>query len=99
MKKEAFRYNPTLDYMNFAQVVIGKMDIKCNFCEVLKFEGEEPGLCCSNGKVKLPNYNELPDPLKGLINGDHPGSKEFIRLLRKCNSSFQMTSFGTSVPM
>lgn len=99
MKQEAFHYEPTLDYINFPQIVIGKMDKKCNFCGALKFEEETPGMCCSNGKVKLPNYDEMPDPLKSLLNGDHPRSKEFLTLLRKYNSSFQMTSFGTSATM
>jgi hypothetical protein len=43
LKHEAFHYNPTLDYINFPQVVIGKMDHKCNFCDALKFEEETPG--------------------------------------------------------
>lgn len=99
LKEEAFHYDPSLEYMNFPQVLIGKMDNKCNFCGALKFKGETPGLCCSNGKVKLPNYDKLPEPLNSLMNGDHQKSKEFLNLIRKYNSSFKMTSFGTSVPM
>ena len=99
MKNEAFHYNPTSDYINFPQIYIGKMDVECKFCKAIKFKGEESGLCCLNGKVKLPDYNKLPDPLKRLINGTHPQSKEFFSLIRTYNSSFQMTSFGTSAPL
>lgn len=33
------------------------------------------------------------------MNGTHLQSKEFLNNIRKYNSSFQMTSFGTSVPI
>jgi len=67
--------------------------------QAFKFEQETSGLCCSDGKVKLSNYEKLPEPLKSLMTGDHPKFTEFVRLLRKNNSTFQMTSFGTSVPV
>ncbi|GBO46992.1 hypothetical protein AVEN_154628-1 [Araneus ventricosus] len=75
------------------------MSSKCTFCGALKFEAEASGLCCSNGKVSLPELPQLPEPLKSLMEGNHPKSKEFLTMIRKYNSSFQMTSFGTSLPM
>ncbi|GBO33459.1 hypothetical protein AVEN_244334-1 [Araneus ventricosus] len=33
------------------------------------------------------------------MEGNHPKSKEFLSMIRKYNSSFQMISFGTSLPM
>ncbi|GBM28047.1 hypothetical protein AVEN_27436-1 [Araneus ventricosus] len=69
------------------------MSSKCTFCCALKFEAETSGLCCPNGKVSL------PEPLKSLMEGNHPKSKQFLSMIRKYNSSFQMTSFGTSLPM
>jgi len=99
LKQEAFHYDPSVEYMNYPQVDIGKMDNKCHYCDALKFGGETLGLSCSDGKVKLPNYEELPEPLKSLMNGDHSKSTEFLSLLRKYNSTFQMASFGISVPM
>ncbi|GBM88188.1 hypothetical protein AVEN_262795-1, partial [Araneus ventricosus] len=42
---------------------------------------------------------QLPEPLNCLMEGNHPKSKEFLSMIRKYNSSFQMISFGTSLPM
>ncbi|GBM40432.1 hypothetical protein AVEN_191984-1 [Araneus ventricosus] len=98
LKDEALHYDPNLDYPNFPQIVIRSMSSKCTFCGALKFEAEASGLCCSNGKVSLPELPQLPEPLKSLMEGNHPKSKEFLTMIRKYNSSFQMTSFGTSLP-
>ncbi|GBN69907.1 hypothetical protein AVEN_50323-1 [Araneus ventricosus] len=42
---------------------------------------------------------QLPEPLKSLMEGNHPKSKEFLSRIRKYKRSFQITSFGTSLPM
>ncbi|GBM52963.1 hypothetical protein AVEN_170390-1 [Araneus ventricosus] len=42
---------------------------------------------------------QLPEPLKSLMEGNHPKSKEILSIIREYNSSFQMTSFGTSLCM
>jgi len=68
LKWEAFYYDPSVEYMNFPQLDIWKMDKKCKYCDALTFEGETPGLCCSDGKDKLSNYDELPEPLTSLMN-------------------------------
>ncbi|GBL73344.1 hypothetical protein AVEN_159373-1 [Araneus ventricosus] len=81
------------------RIVIGSMPSKCTFCGTLKFEADASKLCCSNGKVSLPGLLQLPEPLNSLTEGNHPKSKEFPSMIRKCNSSFQMTPFGTSLPM
>ncbi|GBN69278.1 hypothetical protein AVEN_240520-1, partial [Araneus ventricosus] len=57
LKDEALHYDPKLDYPNFPQIDIGSMSSKCTFSGALKFVEEASGLCCSNGKVSLP---ELP---------------------------------------
>ncbi|GBM16094.1 hypothetical protein AVEN_163130-1 [Araneus ventricosus] len=75
------------------------MSSKCTFRGALKFEAEASGLFCSNGKVSLPEIPQLPEPLNSLMEGNHPKTKEFLSMIRKYNSSFQMTSFGTSLPM
>ncbi|GBM32528.1 hypothetical protein AVEN_127433-1 [Araneus ventricosus] len=72
---------------------------KCTFCVALKFEAQASGLCCSNGKVSLPKCPQLPEPLKSFMEGNHPKSKEFLSMIRKYSSSFQTTTFGTSLPM
>ncbi|GBM33615.1 hypothetical protein AVEN_203661-1 [Araneus ventricosus] len=91
LKYEALHYDPNLDYPNFPQIVIGSMSLKCTFCGALKFEAEASGLCCSNGKIYLLELPQLPEPLKSLMEGNHPKSEEFLTIIRKYNSSFQMT--------
>ncbi|CAE1231596.1 unnamed protein product [Acanthosepion pharaonis] len=51
-------------------------------------------LCCSDGKVQLPPFQELPVPLKALLDGSSPDSKHFLAKIRQYNCAFQMTSFG-----
>lgn len=67
---------------------------KCVHCNVLKFLGEAPGMCCSAGKVRLPPFSPLPEPLCSLIMGVHNDHMHFIHRVRNYNSCFQMTSFG-----
>ncbi|GBM23058.1 hypothetical protein AVEN_114910-1 [Araneus ventricosus] len=90
LKDEALHYDPKLDYPNFLQIYIGRMSSKCTFCGALKFEAETLGLCCSNRKVSLPELLQLPEPLKSLMEGNHPKSKEILSIIRKYNSSFQI---------
>ncbi|GBM40381.1 hypothetical protein AVEN_30468-1, partial [Araneus ventricosus] len=83
LKDEALHYGPNLDYPNFPQIVIRSMSSKCTFCGALKFEAEASGLCCFNGKVSLPELPQFPEPLKSLMEGNHPKSKEFLTMIRK----------------
>ena len=53
-------------------------------------------MCCSNGKVRLPDIESPPQPLQALVSGHHPESKHFLHNIRKYNSCFQMTSFGAN---
>lgn len=68
----------------------------CQYCKALKFNTETPGLCCANGKVKLPALNPPPEPLLSLVSGTAPRSKHFLTNIQTYNSSFQMTSFGAT---
>ncbi|XP_072392548.1 ATP-dependent DNA helicase pif1-like [Diabrotica undecimpunctata] len=54
LNRAAFRYDCSNDYSLHPSVCIGQMDVVCEYCGALKFSGETPGLCCLNGKVKLP---------------------------------------------
>ncbi|XP_050675973.1 uncharacterized protein LOC126972914 [Leptidea sinapis] len=47
----AFEYDPLIDYVNHRLVIIGRMDKKCRYCEVLKWKEETSGMCCSGGKM------------------------------------------------
>ncbi|XP_046869274.1 uncharacterized protein LOC124461893 [Drosophila willistoni] len=50
------------------------------------------GMCCSSGKVKLPEIETPPEPLHGLLIGTDPNSSLFLRSIRQFNSCFQMTN-------
>ncbi|GFQ92393.1 helitron_like_N domain-containing protein [Trichonephila clavata] len=62
----------------------------------MKFKGEAPGLCCSGGKVHLPVLRDPPEPLHTLLSSDSVCAKLFQKNIRRYNSCFQMTSFGSS---
>lgn len=90
-----FNYDPNYDYENHPNVTIGQMDKICQHCQAMKFAKESPGMCCSNGKVKLMPVNEPPQALLKFFGSD-PLSKHFLGEIRKYNSCFQMTSFGAT---
>lgn len=96
LKLGAFHYDANYDYSLHPSVVIGKMETVCVHCGALKFNNETPGMCCANGKVKLPELHSPPEPLATLVSGDTPRSKHFLANIRKYNSCFQMTSFGAT---
>ncbi|GBN57603.1 hypothetical protein AVEN_137018-1 [Araneus ventricosus] len=56
----AFQYNSEIEYKLHPVVVVASMNKVCTNCKALKFKNEAPGMCCLNGKVKLP-------PLKALL--------------------------------
>lgn len=91
----AFNYDKDCDYSNHPNVVIGPMSTVCLYCHALKFQKESPGMCCSNGKVKLSPLVEPPE-LISYVSGNTALSKHFLENIRKYNSSFQMTSFGAT---
>lgn len=92
----AFQYNPEMQYDSHPTVVIESMDKVCAHCKALKFKHETPGMCCVNGKIKLPPLNAPPEPLHTLLSGTTPQSNHFLTNIRKYNACFQMTSFGAS---
>ncbi|XP_062714405.1 uncharacterized protein LOC115261339 [Aedes albopictus] len=96
MDLAAFHYDPGRNYAEHNQVVIGKMDSVCRYCQAQKFKNESPGLCCKNGKVKLLQLDQPPEALMNYMSGDTPESKHFLKNIRKYNSCFQMTSFGAT---
>lgn len=65
----AFEYNHEIDYASHPFVTIGPMNKLCPHCNALKFINETPGMCCANGKVKLPELNSPPEPLSTLVSG------------------------------
>ena len=59
MEWEAFQYDPARSYDSHPQLCIGRMTERCSYCDALKWPGEAPGMCCSNGKVKLPALQSI----------------------------------------
>lgn len=97
LNRAAFRYDCSNDYSLHPSVCIGQMDVVCEYCGALKFSGETPGLCCVNGKVKLPVLTPPQEPLYSLLCGETQESRHFLANTRKYNSCFQMTSFGADI--
>lgn len=97
LNRAAFLYDCTIDYSSHPFVCIGPMDVVCEHCGALKFAGETPGLCCLNGKVKLPLLTPPPEPLHSLLRGETPESRHFLANTQKYNGCFQMTSFGADI--
>ena len=95
-KNAAFSYDCTIDYESDKNISIGEMNTICTHCGASKWPKEAPGMCCSNGKVKLPALQSPPDPLNSLMAGNSTLANAFLRNIRQYNSCFQMTSFGAT---
>ncbi|GBM82526.1 hypothetical protein AVEN_29318-1 [Araneus ventricosus] len=53
-------------------------------------------MCFCSEKVRLPAVETPPEPLLSYMSGTTSESKQFLKNIRRYNSCFQMTSFGTS---
>ncbi|XP_061395554.1 uncharacterized protein LOC133331174, partial [Musca vetustissima] len=92
----AFNYTAEMDYGSHELIAIGSMNNVCRHCNAYKYKHETPGMCCSNGKIVLPQLLPPPQPLLSLMTGSHLDSQHFLSNIRKYNSAFQMTSFGAT---
>jgi hypothetical protein len=83
----------------------GKPTFKCRHCNALLWYEErlQPnkhtkkpsfGICCKNGKIKLPSRPESLIFLQQLLNGDDQRSKNFRKNIRSYNSMFTFISTG-----
>ncbi|CAF1287602.1 unnamed protein product [Rotaria sp. Silwood1] len=95
MEREAFQYDPTKSYDSRPQLYIGRMTEICSYCDALKWPGEAPGMCCSNGKVKLPPLRLPPEPLESLMSGTTATSKHFLENIRNMWSIQSGTIWGS----
>ncbi|VDK65226.1 unnamed protein product [Onchocerca ochengi] len=86
----AFRYNPADDYSLSLRVPIGTMTEICPYYKALKFNEEMKGMCCAAGKIKLPQLEEPPEPLKTLPAG-------YTAELKCYPTCFQMTSIVAEI--
>jgi hypothetical protein len=96
LNRLAFRYNPADDYTLSRHIVIGQMSHVCTNCLALKLNNETKVFWCAGGKIKLPQLETPPEPLKTLA-GYTADSKHFLSNITKYNSCFQMTSFGGEI--
>lgn len=94
LRRAAFNYDPERNYAQY--VHLGAMDNECQKCHALKFQLEPIGLCCCDGKIRLPVLVDPEEPLRSLLLGEHPNSGHFLNNIRSYNSCFQMTSFGAT---
>ncbi|UYV82863.1 hypothetical protein LAZ67_22001131, partial [Cordylochernes scorpioides] len=94
MENAGFNYSVAVEYFKHPLISLGIMDTTCRFCGALRWKDESSGMCCSNGKVRLPLIDLPPEPLRSLLSGENSDSVHFLRHIRKYNSCFQMTSFG-----
>ncbi|GFX61503.1 helitron_like_N domain-containing protein [Trichonephila clavipes] len=92
----AYSYNPSIDYKSDASCTLGSMSITCQFCSATKFKGETPGLCCSGGKVHVSVLKDPPEPLYTFLSSDSVCAKVFQKNIKRYNSCFRLTSFGSS---
>ena len=82
-------------YHEHPKVLIGSiLDVICKDCYAYKFKGETPGMCCDNGRVRIPHLRTPPEPLNTLLNAQTTLAKHFRDNARAYNSTFQMTSLG-----
>ena len=55
------------------------------------------GMCCSDGKIKLPAPAPPPEPLKQLFSASTPEAQHFRQNIRQYNSALAFTSLGARV--
>ncbi|GJR59128.1 ATP-dependent DNA helicase PIF1-like protein [Tanacetum coccineum] len=54
-------------------------------------------LCCQEGKIQLPKFNSMPQPLHNLLNYNDPATTRFRDQIRVYNGMFSFTSFGARI--
>jgi len=83
----------------------GKPKYRCEHCDALlwyeerlrpKVKTKKPtfGMCCKQGKIRLPPRKNPPNYLDNLLNGEGEDSKNFRENIRSYNSMFSFTSTG-----
>ncbi|KAF5318680.1 hypothetical protein D9619_010670 [Psilocybe cf. subviscida] len=83
---------------------LGRMDIECLSCHALHWDAERLsssskknprfGMCCSEGKVRLPMLEPPPEPLTTLLTANTPEAKHFREVNWKYNRALAFTSVG-----
>ena len=94
---QPFDHNWPVHYM-------GKMDIICTDCQALHWLSEklvmshqtDPkfGMCCYQGKIKVPKLKDPPPELCHLLQSQDDQSKKFRDHIQNYNNALAMTSLG-----
>ncbi|GBN54909.1 hypothetical protein AVEN_250946-1 [Araneus ventricosus] len=87
----AFQYNSEIEYSLHPGVVVESVNKVRTNCKALKFKNEAPGMCCLNGKVKLPPLKAPLEPLFSLVAGTTTQSNDipvWVPPLRKVESVY-----------
>ncbi|XP_076036406.1 uncharacterized protein LOC143022191 [Oratosquilla oratoria] len=77
---------------------IGKLgDVKCKYCDALRWKRETEGLCCRLGQIPAVKPSEIKnEEFKSLFEGVTPLSKRFLKNTIGFNTVFSFSSFATS---
>ncbi|CAE1310394.1 unnamed protein product [Acanthosepion pharaonis] len=71
------------------------MSVVCGHCNAKRNGLESLQVCVvQTVRYSCHLFQELPAPLKALLEGSSPDSKHFLAKIRQYNCAFQMTSFG-----
>ena len=89
--KAALKNLPESDIKDFQQKIKVKFVKDCKFCNAVLLENEKPGMCCHNGKFKLPEWKPLPDFIMQIITGNNEINKSYLQMSRLINISFAAT--------
>lgn len=87
---------------------IGEPTFTCDHCGALMWYEERTrknckprnprfSMCCTQGRIVLPSYEDPPQPLHDLFQNKDPRSNFFLDNLRSFNSMFAFTSLGGKV--
>ncbi|UYV64106.1 hypothetical protein LAZ67_2006589 [Cordylochernes scorpioides] len=71
MKNAGCNYYVAVEYFKHPLISLGVMDTTCRFCGALRWKDESSGMCCSNGKVRLPLIDLPPKPIRSLLSGEN----------------------------
>lgn len=102
-KKLPLAYIQRYDEKKIKPYTCGNFVERCSKCSAVFFKGERKrstdgsfSICCSNGKVQLPENPECPELIKTLLNPDHPLHDNFVTNIRSYNNSSSFASFGAN---
>ena len=79
----AFNYDPTIDCQISDGQVWKDGRHQMPSLQSIEMDRRDTGMCCAGRKVKLPSLGTPPEPLKSLLSGQHPRSREFLTNARK----------------